>query len=143
MIKRRKELIEKQKQLRERWTPKPPAAASFDTSGAIGSLAKTVSETERKRKEKEDEMKNKLDEMLADMGDEPPMLKFGDASVAAPFTSKISSIKSGILFILDMYLISLFLVVNIVRQGRSTLVAMIQMYKILALNCLVTAYSVK
>ena len=102
MIKRRKELIEKQKQLRERWTPKPPAAASFDSSGAVGSLAKTVSETERKRKEKEDEMKNKLDEMLADMGDEPPVLKFGDASVAAPFTSKISSIKSGILFILDI-----------------------------------------
>lgn len=57
---------------------------------------------------------------------ELPMVKVGDASVAAPFTSKMPSIRSC---------------VDIVRQGRCTLVSSIQMYQILALNCLISSYS--
>ncbi|AGO11124.1 AaceriAFR354Cp [[Ashbya] aceris (nom. inval.)] len=58
--------------------------------------------------------------------DEAPTLKLGDASCAAPFTSKLANVSA---------------VTNIIRQGRCALINTIQMYKILALNCLITAYS--
>lgn len=45
-----------------------------------------------------------LEQLSTQLDDEDvPTIKFGDASVAAPFTSKVSSVKS---------------VCNIVRQGR-------------------------
>jgi cation-transporting ATPase 13A1 len=41
-----------------------------------------------------------MNELLGEMEDDVPVIKFGDASVAAPFTSKISSVTSGYLFTL-------------------------------------------
>lgn len=85
--------------------------------------------------------------MLGELGadEDVPVLKFGDASVAAPFTSKLSSVNSGKFF----PLLKCSgdddgggeIVCHVIRQGRCTLVATIQMYKILALNCLISAYS--
>ncbi len=65
---------------------------------------------------------NLLEELEA--GD-VPMIKLGDASVAAPFTSQMPSITGT---------------VDIIRQGRCTLVTTLQMYQILATNCLNEAY---
>lgn len=52
-------------------------------------------------------------------------IKPGDASVAAPFTIKSNSLHS---------------VIEIIQQGRSSLVTTIQMYKILALNSITNAF---
>jgi len=67
----------------------------------------------------------RMDQMEADMGSQDvPMVKPGDASMAAPFTARADSVAP---------------VLDILRQGRCTLVTTVQMFKILGQLSLVSA----
>lgn len=61
---------------------------------------------------------------LAEAEDELNNVSLGDASVASPFTSRVTSIRCT---------------KDVLQRGRCTLVTMLQIYKILGVNCLVNA----
>ena len=73
--------------------------------------------------------------MMREMNDDP-QIKLGDASIASPFTCKSTGIDKGT----SVEWVSRA-VLQILRYGRCTLVTTFQIYVILALNSLISAYS--
>ena len=74
-----------------------------------------------------EELERRRRELMSEMAqDELAVAQLGDASIASPFTCRATSIAP---------------VTDIVRQGRCTHASTHQMYRILALNCLVSAYT--
>jgi len=95
-------------------------------SGTISRLKK-----ERKKAKSSKRVKNSdalaLEDsirQLQEAQDELDQVELGDASIASPFTSRMVSIKCC---------------KDVLQQGRCTLVTMLQIYKILGVNCLVNA----
>ena len=90
--KRMQAMYEKQCEMREKMglppIEAPPGVKPYVAKGNV-----VMSEAQKKEEQKK-MMKDQFKEMM-DGEDEVPKIKFGDASVAAPFTSKITSVQSG------------------------------------------------
>lgn len=130
---RMKKVYEQQLSLTSRWgQPPPPVPAALkelypELEKAREDIVNKLKDSKRANPKATFDL-SALTSQMADLDTEdgPPQIKLGDASVAAPFTSKLSNVSA---------------ITQIIRQGRCSLVATIQMYKILGLNCLITAYS--
>lgn len=99
----------------------PSSKTALSAAEQLSPSGRQLTPAEIKRKE----LKKLIEEMNEEGDGRAPMVKLGDASMAAPFTAKHSSVRPT---------------TDIIRQGRSTLVTTLQMFKILGLNCLATAY---
>eukprot|EP00804_Cyclotella_cryptica_P022565 CCRYP_009443-RA/>CCRYP_009443-RA protein AED:0.10 eAED:0.10 QI:76/1/1/1/0.5/0.4/5/2352/1498 len=96
-----------------------------DAYDAIRSKRKTPNKfKDKKSKQSEAKQVESYLQAIAEAEDDLMHVGLGNASVASPFTARKTSIRCC---------------KDILQQGRCTLVTMIQIYKILGVNCLVTA----
>ena len=137
MAEKKKELMAKQAELVKEDLRKNNLSGVWATAQATMRVTQRIKvelHNEQKRLAKKynvysskDEKKQQLDgAMDTAMDSMVPVVRPGDASVAAPFTTRIPSVKS---------------VVDLIRQGRCTLLSALQQQQIMMLQCIISAYT--
>ncbi|CAK8999902.1 Endoplasmic reticulum transmembrane helix translocase (Complexed with DOR1 protein 1) (Endoplasmic reticulum P5A-ATPase) (Sensitivity to the P.farinosa killer toxin protein 1) [Durusdinium trenchii] len=143
---KKKEIMAKQKQLIQQETARMEAAGETGMMVQFNAVKKVTMQLRAELARENDLLNRKYNvelnkkqgggsdedkdptELALEAMDDPnalPVVRPGDASVAAPFTARVPSIRSAI---------------QLIRQGRCTLLSALQQQQIMMLECTISAY---